>query len=1038
MESGCKKAPEMECIWADGRGRAWFCKKHFDVWSQEDTEDGMPKDIVKQRKVPDGVVGEKYGEYPQKKEARTKTAKANFAVISGKLPNQWPTGPVRVVDRDEAIEHQRQGGVVIAGFGTKDEADTYAKEVETAEIDVHHPDGSVAYSGSLMGFSEVAPKMGMRFVDIGRTFSLLRDPSAQLGRGPNALKAQRKPPKGQEQADSSDSGDDTAKWEAFLSERYEGGKKQVPNTNPKTRDRYPEVAFSTLLKTDPRFRKKIQEEFARWRAGGKTAKATGRKTGDGHGVGLFIPLPKVLAKKFPGLGENDDSPSHVTFLYIGDFQGDETEQEHLVDALRGICKRWWPGAKATLGPVDYFVHEDKDRVVPHVTVDFDKDLSGFRHRVKQDLLEAGFPVDDKFPEYKPHVTLAYLPGLDNKWKGSVPKGSWKFDQMEVWGLPKVHKIHLGPSINKVSDRWLDQRLVRAAVKVAGWWAEEEEDVLTGDDPADHAGQWLDELDLIYRTSLGRPASPEEITATFDFVFRPVETGDLVLNEWFDGFVEWLGLPATEISWSLEVWNAISWFFRQVRNHGALPDIWATLEAVRDDLLRLNALEYPGDTAEGQTFEGAVLEKLDFLQDYWMDTMFPDELDDAQQRLVQRVSEQWLGKVASRVVESSIHRRNIALMQWLSDVTRKLGVARDTYIVGGAVRNFLINQPIKDIDVVIDSVRAGKDSDWLAQQIARAVPAPTNVTTNQYGVAILTVKGDWMLGDDNLRGEVLEIANARKESYGGETGKGYKPHTVAPAMIEEDVLRREFSFNTLLWRLMDLAHGPDKAEVIDLTGCGRRDLDEGVLRCPRDPDVVFSDDPTRMLRAIKFTGRYGFKIPPDLARSIKKNAPMMKRMPWEAIATILVGDVLNQPTARKSLVQMRELGLLDVISEMIQEQKPFATYMANQLRTNRKVQLLLDLMDLGVPAQTPINFLDRSGQQRLRDLTVGMPEHEAIALVDSLIKPPVDSQRIIDTLALAPADRGKITPTARHLILQDPALAHDRGRLTSRVIEEMRR
>lgn len=849
MESGCKKAPEMECLWADGRGHAWFCQQHFDAWSKVDTDEGMPKEIVKQRKVPNGVVGEKYGESP-------KTA---------------------------------------------------------------HDDG--------LGFF-------------------------------------------------------------------------------------------------------------------RAAKATGRKTGDGEGVGLFIPLPKDLAKKFPSLGEKDDSPSHVTFLYIGDLQKDKPEQERLVETLRDILKRWWPGARATLGPVGYFVHEDKDRVVPHVTVDFDKDLSGFRHRVKQELLEAGFEVGDHWPEYKPHVTLAYLPGLDGKWEGPVPEGSWEFDEMEVWGLPELHKIQIGPSVHKTSQLWLDRRLVHTAAKVAGWWAvENDQDVLTGDVPADHSGGWLDDLDIIYRTSLGRPVTSDEIEATFKFVYEPIRSGTIQLNAWFDDFVHWFGAPATEISWSLEIWNSISWFFLHVKDQfkdaTGFPDVWETLEIVKDDLHRLNELEYPGDTFEGEKFEEAVLGKLDFLHDYWLNLMFPDELDDVEQHLVERVSQAWLGKVASRILESSLHKRNIALMRWLSELTRRLGVARDTYVVGGAVRNFLIDQPIKDIDLVIDSVRAGKDSDWLAHQVARAIPAPANVTTNQYGVAILTVKGDWLLDGENMRGEVIEIANARKESYGGEAGKGYKPHAVVPATIEEDVVRREFTVNTLLWRLLDLAHGPEKAEVVDLTGCGVRDLAEGHLRCPRDPDVVFSDDPTRILRAIKFTGKYGFKIPPDLAVSIRKNAPKMKRMPWEAIATILVGDVLNQPTARKSLLQMRDLGLLDVVSEMIREQKPFATYMANQLRSNRKVQLLLDLMDLGVPAQTPLSFLDRASQQRLRDLTVAMPEDEASAFVELLIKPPVDNKRVIDVLELPPVERNKIIPTARHLILQDPVLGSNRQRLTDRVIEELR-
>ena len=250
MHDGCKKGPEVEVIWADGRGRAWFCKPHFASWKKA-PKDEIPREIVRERQVPDGVVGEKFGEYPKK----------------------------------------------------------------------------------------------------------------------------------------------------------------------------------------------------------KTAKATGTKCGDGSSVGLFIPLPKNLAKKFPSLGQEDTSPSHVTFLYIGEYK-DCAKQSELVRVLKDVCRRWWPVCQAVLGDVDYFDHHDKDRRVPHVCVDFDKDLSGFRQRVKQEITDAGLEVGDKFPEYKPHVTLAYMPGMDGEWKGKIPKGRWDFDKMEVWGLPKVHKLQLGPSIKKISDEWL--------------------------------------------------------------------------------------------------------------------------------------------------------------------------------------------------------------------------------------------------------------------------------------------------------------------------------------------------------------------------------------------------------------------------------------------------------------------------------------------------------------------------------------------------------------------------------------------------------
>jgi len=233
--------------------------------------------------------------------------------------------------------------------------------------------------------------------------------------------------------------------------------------------------------------------------------------------------------------------------------------------------------------------------------------------------------------------------------------------------------------------------------------------------------------------------------------------------------------------------------------------------------------------------------------------------------------------------SEVHARSVALMRFLSAVARHAGVADHVYIVGGAVRNFVLGEPIKDIDVAIDSVGAGHDSEWFARRVATEIPTSTNLTTNQYGVAILTIKGDWLLEGHPMRGEVMEIANARAESYGA-GGQGYKPTDVRPATIEEDVYRREFTFNTLLWRLSDLADGPDGAPIIDITGRGLRDLEQRRIWTPSPADQTFSDDPTRMLRAVKFALRYGFEIPPEVVESIRRNAGTLP--PGSPATTIL--------------------------------------------------------------------------------------------------------------------------------------------------------
>jgi len=393
----------------------------------------------------------------------------------------------------------------------------------------------------------------------------------------------------------------------------------------------------------------------------------------------------------------------------------------------------------------------------------------------------------------------------------------------------------------------------------------------------------------------------------------------------------------------------------------------------------------------------------------------------------------INKLARSFIADNEIARADALMRFLSRVSIKLGVGKHVYVVGGAVRNFILKKPIKDIDVVIDSIALGRgrDSDWFAKQVMKNIPAKTTLTTNQYDVAIITVKSDWFLDDVNLKGEVIEIANARKESYGGGGGKGYKPSDIEPATIEVDTIRREFTFNTLLWRLMDLTKGPEKAEIIDLTGCGLRDLNNREMRCPKDPDVVFSDDPTRILRAIKFVAKYGFTIPPDLFKSIQKNAHLMKRAPWEAIAKLLVKNVLEEPTARKSLKLMKKLGILDVLAEMVQEQKPFASYLSKQLR-NKEVQILLDLMDLGLKVKSPISFLDKKQQLRLRQLTVPMPTEDATEFLELLIKPPINSKGLIDEFNLQGRDRGSVVSIARSLMLERPELAHNPKRLLNEV------
>jgi len=384
-------------------------------------------------------------------------------------------------------------------------------------------------------------------------------------------------------------------------------------------------------------------------------------------------------------------------------------------------------------------------------------------------------------------------------------------------------------------------------------------------------------------------------------------------------------------------------------------------------------------------------------------------------------------------EDSIHDGQVALMKFLSSAAKKVGVGKHVYVVGGAVRDFVIGYPIKDVDVVVDAVALdGKDSEWFAKQLQKQIPVKTSLATNQYGVAILSVAGKWDLDGNPMGGSVIEIANARKESYGGKDGKGYKPTKVSLASIEDDTYRREFTFNTLMWRLSDLARGPEKAEIIDITGRGLSDLKAGEMKCPSDPDKTFSDDPTRMLRAVKFLVRYKWKISDDVARSIQRNASKLMQVPYEAIVSLLVKDILKESTYKKALEEMKRLGLLTVVSEMMKTNPSMAASM-NKWSTNMKVRHLFDMLDAGIPIGKRIGFLTKDQQDRLRLISVSHPVDFTETLLDILKQPgtAMKTDQLIRELGLKGSQIKELTHVAREVLLARPnlvgsALVHHTG------------
>lgn len=377
-----------------------------------------------------------------------------------------------------------------------------------------------------------------------------------------------------------------------------------------------------------------------------------------------------------------------------------------------------------------------------------------------------------------------------------------------------------------------------------------------------------------------------------------------------------------------------------------------------------------------------------------------------------------------IKNASTEEATSALTKWLSKTTKKLGVAKDVYIVGGAVRNYLLKKPIKDIDIVIDSISAGHDSEWLANQLAAEIPATTKIVTNDYGVAILSITGDWDLDGNQMKGEVIEIANAREESYDKTSNSEYlyKPTTVNRVKIEDDLKRREFTFNTLLWRLADLEEGPEKAEVLDLLGTGKSDLEAGLMRTPADPDKTFSDDPTRILRAIKFITKYNFKLPDDVKNSILRNRHKLTQVPPAALSNILQHDILEGPNPPKSIELLKDLGIIDGLKEVFKNKNnPSVKQLRNTLEaiiSRSDASTIPGYVGIDWDLRTPVDFLSKEEKFRLLEIIKDFNDIEkSNNFLARLKKPKI--QKVFDNLKIPNKDRGEIVSHARKLLLQNP-------------------
>lgn len=371
----------------------------------------------------------------------------------------------------------------------------------------------------------------------------------------------------------------------------------------------------------------------------------------------------------------------------------------------------------------------------------------------------------------------------------------------------------------------------------------------------------------------------------------------------------------------------------------------------------------------------------------------------------------------------------ALIKFIAQVASDIGVADHSYIVGGSVRDFIMGVDPKDIDIVVETKKYPdgevKNAVTLAKALAAKLNVP-NVQADQYGVVhIGPVPNDVFFEGHNFKGQKIEIVTARKEKYDKGGKSSHKPTGVEPGTIEEDLKRRDFTFNTMTWKLSDLTDALETAPINDLLG-GKSDLSNKIVKTPLDPIETFSDDPSRMLRAIRFAVKYDFEIDQNTKDAIKSLANEIKRMPWEPIGDVFVGKILKlgKQKAIKAINMMDELGLLQPTLEM--SDKTFLQRQIKNLPIGNDADFLMFFSNL-LDKYNIKNFIYKFPHEfkdELFELNKTLSPNEFQSLYDRLQSNVINTNTFINEFGLKGAQIGKLIMMAKKLIVQNPAISQD--------------
>jgi len=209
-----------------------------------------------------------------------------------------------------------------------------------------------------------------------------------------------------------------------------------------------------------------------------------------------------------------------------------------------------------------------------------------------------------------------------------------------------------------------------------------------------------------------------------------------------------------------------------------------------------------------------------------------------------------------------------------------------FVIGGFVRDLLLEKKSKDIDIVVYG-----DGLEFAKNVAEILRVKKVSVFKNFGTAHFRYKD-----------VDVEFVTARKESY----SKDSRNPKVSPGSLKDDQYRRDFTINALAINL----HPSSFGELIDPFN-GETDIENGTIRTPLDPSETFSDDPLRMLRAIRFASQLDFKIDISCLKSIRDQSERIKIISRERI-TDEINKILMSPCPSRGFKLLKSTGLLEYI------------------------------------------------------------------------------------------------------------------------------